>query len=203
MFRMGTEKHQFLMKSSVSSIVDALYSRLTQADGTAKLLQAFFALRMDLRRQPPDLLAIRSSASCLCRVVSATVRGVGSITEPEKYRTDGPTGIWSAIRKIYQTLLEALELLHAHPSSSSSAKALVSELTRIFFELLKCLQSFSVQEQVSKPMKDCWAMLTRLLVQKYRFSEEVRFSGYQRRDSKPCKSYCSHDDRPRPCQGSS
>ena len=110
---------------------------------------------MDLRRQPPDLFAIHRSAICLCRVVTATVRGIGSITEPDKNRSDGRTGIWSAVRKIYHTLLEAVELLHAHPSSAGRAKALVSEITRISSELLKCLQSVSLQEQVSQITRDC------------------------------------------------
>lgn len=115
--------------------------------GATKLLQSFFALRMHMRRQPTDLFAVQASASRLCHTISAIVQGVGSITKPDKDRNDGHSIVWPAIRRTYNTLSEAVELLHARSQNASSAKTLISELAKILTGLLKCLQSIAMRGQ--------------------------------------------------------
>jgi hypothetical protein len=117
-------------------------------DGTTRLLQNFFTLRLHLRSQPPALSAVYASARQLCHTILATVRSFDGNFKPSRNRKHGHAEIWAAIRRTYGTLLEAVHLLKADSSSPEKPKTLISELAKVFDELLNHLQSIAVHEQV-------------------------------------------------------
>jgi hypothetical protein len=101
-----------------------------------------------LRRQRIDLPGILSSARRLCHTICTIVKVVGRTAEAED-ASDAETSLWEVIRRIYGSILEAMDLIRSGSKQSGGISALISDLSKVLTEMLKCLTALTLREQVS------------------------------------------------------